>query len=740
MLARLLLISLCICTVHSFNLEQPEQDEGLTPICQISRCFCDLVTRTVLCRHVIFPNLPRFPIWTETLKLASNHLTLLKSKSFDGLHRLQKLYLSDNDLEAIEPAAFDGLTELTFLDLSYNRIRNVPSAMFKYLPRLSILNVSGNIFDDLSLFDSIPPEMRLMKFVMRNVAFECCPQASHARFPQSEKLVLTGTKFHSFTEDGLVMSFGANAKKSQSVTIGSGSLTSALELDVSDCGAVVEPGFFDIIGSVRSLKIGGNAIEDDILETLAKLNDFPKLEVLNVSGLSSRGTKQPLVNKWNIFPVPLKFLDISSLGIRNISFDLVAKAGSELAVLKASNNFLYALHLSSKLSRLERLDLANNQLVFFPSYDEGVQFSHLEVLDLTDNLIAHVDGRALQGYPNLKVLRLAKNRIAMVETKAFSSTCCSVLEVLELSDNALEHVPRITTPALKRLDLSSNRLVTIERGGVLASAKRLEVLNISDNHDLMAFLGKVMVNCTNEENCLSLTWVGELASLPVLRRFLAARVGFSHFPTSPFNKVLSRVQEIDLSGNAITSDDWENAVSSMPSKPCVRSMRLAGNKFTRLRNMTLFRNDCLEILDLISNPFVCDCHTETLVSILKALPPSSEVPQYNDSRYFCFSSAGGAYRRAQFHELGMPNGLRLACSIQETRSKKVAAEATAIGFYAILGVLLGSATFVIVAICCRACLLAANQYVRSVRQRVYEPLRVIITSDLASPAGTPAML
>lgn len=159
---------------------------------------------------------------------------------------------------------------------------------------------------------------------------------------------------------------------------------------------------------------------------------------------------------------------------------------SSLSVLNLADNLLSTVpgKALSSLEHLTELYLSGNLLKTLPSS----AFSHLQnlnSLDISSSLISAVDTHAFSGLRTLRKLKLADNDLEMVPADAFY--ILSNLRVLDIGRNPFQVIPRGAFSYLKKLkkiDLSGCGNLSRIMSGALASCLDLEHIVISQNRKL----------------------------------------------------------------------------------------------------------------------------------------------------------------------------------------------------------------------------------------------------------------
>ncbi|KAM6956495.1 leucine-rich repeat, immunoglobulin-like domain and transmembrane domain-containing protein 2 [Aplochiton taeniatus] len=86
----------------------------------------------------------------ENLWLNFNEISLINSKSLEGLGNLTELHLQGNKLRSIPWTAFEDTPALKILDLKHNQIDVMPEHALKFLPGLVYLDLSFNLLTVIS--------------------------------------------------------------------------------------------------------------------------------------------------------------------------------------------------------------------------------------------------------------------------------------------------------------------------------------------------------------------------------------------------------------------------------------------------------------------------------------------------------------------------------------------------------------------------------------------------------------
>lgn len=97
------------------------------------------------------------------LTMWSSELIEIKTKDFNGMHKLESLNLGNNELTTLSTDVFSTLTKLKFLNLNYNKIKELKNGMFDTNLNLGEIRLMGNkikliesgLFTDLKQLNNV---------------------------------------------------------------------------------------------------------------------------------------------------------------------------------------------------------------------------------------------------------------------------------------------------------------------------------------------------------------------------------------------------------------------------------------------------------------------------------------------------------------------------------------------------------------------------------------------------------
>ena len=356
----------------------------------------------------------------------------------------------------------------------------------------------------------------------------------------------------------------------------------------------VEAGGLSGLPNLEDLNLGGNYLRS---LPSGELCNLPRLRTLNVSGNEIASLSQLGLGggRGGECMERLQVLDLSHNEISELKGGEAAIRSDSLMELVLSSNYISEVHEAALagLSRLELLDLSDNQLTSLPERlfrGNG----DLLVLSLANNSVAKLDASAFDRSHKLEVLDLSgneltaeslhfahlrslteiglsRNRIAgrVQADKAFPRSLEALrvdnnmaaelkgldglpnLKELDASGNRMAAVPETLPASLTHLHLSGNRIQEVAASSI-SNASSVLVLDLSDNQ---------------------LTAVpGALGSLQVL-------------------------QTLDLSGNVVGSLEGASILSLRQ----LWRLQLRGNRIRQVKRGLFDELRSLQILDLSSN-------------------------------------------------------------------------------------------------------------------------------------------
>ncbi|CAI5438326.1 unnamed protein product [Caenorhabditis angaria] len=364
-------------------------------------------------------------------------------------------------------------------------------------------------------------------------------------------------------------------------------ITSQISIQHMEFGETGLPEFSKLAPSLESLEIR-ECLEQtlrnltihscNVLEIPKSINSLENLETLTFSSNKLESLKvEQFKNKKQ-----LGYLDVSGNFITKIENDAFAPLTSLETLVIGEHNFINDSVVTEigKLKALKTLDLSRADGVFEPPMKlfedipqietlklsgcsiaalEPGQFAvlkKLKELDLRVNLIENITAYSFDGLENLKRLSIAGNFISKLEPDVFFGL--SSLEELDIGWNEIKDIdPEVFKPLIEKLttlSLRNNPLTVLPSTGLT----NIEKLSLSE----CRFTDINSINLSN----------------------------------------YSKLNELDISKCNITKIE-EDSFSAQ--KSTLKKLQLQKNKLKSLPN--LVKNlPSIELLDVSSNPFICD--------------------------------------------------------------------------------------------------------------------------------------
>lgn len=416
--------------------------------------------------------------------------------------------LSDNLLTEF-PASLANFPSIESLDLSYNEISSIPADALAPLQNLRTLTLNRN---NITNWQDIHPNELLVNTMVNSLHLSGNPLTSFST--TDESLILVSNTLHF--------------------------------LDISKC---------------RITKVNGVGV----------LEGLTALEYLDMSG-------NPLRYASNMISSTLLGLDLSNCQLTNLPGDFL-----------------------SGLTALISLNLArNHRLSLFRSAEEFVASESLTKIDLS---YCNMENVELNGFPKLKSAVLHGNLIKDLTRNSFVNN--ELLQRLQLSSNTIAQMHPETFSHLRHLrelDLSFNLISKLDRELFKANEK-FEEINLSRNYIgrfsriVSPSLRKMNMSSCEIESIDSDALIG-LSSL------IELDLSLNLIASIPDALQSDTLQMLDLRLCRISSIRNITFVGF----PELSRLRLAGNRFTTPFRREFFdQNPYLQEMWLGDNPWRCDC-------------------------------------------------------------------------------------------------------------------------------------
>jgi Leucine-rich repeat (LRR) protein len=174
----------------------------------------------------------------------------------------------------------------------------------------------------------------------------------------------------------------------------------------------------------------------------------------------------------------LTSVNLSGNSLTHIDWGL--KSLPKLQALSLAGNTLQNLEFLKKCSQLKRLDISDNHLsdTHLKQFCQ-MQFKQLQILVLSGNFFKMCETFLSSNFPLLEKLDLSHNFLQTIPQGALESL--TKLKELILSYNSLRRIENISLIGLVSLDLSHNRITTVEEVSRLSKCTELTRFWFNDN-------------------------------------------------------------------------------------------------------------------------------------------------------------------------------------------------------------------------------------------------------------------
>lgn len=371
--------------------------------------------------------------YLRDIRLSYNQVVVLESKTFFELPSLQTVVLNGNSIQTIHSRALDMLSSLITAQLSQNRISVLQSRCFQHLPRLMKLDLQQNEMREFSLesFYNVSTNVSMILNISRN-------------------------EINYLTHD----------YNSSTINI--------RVLDVSHNRLCEVPTSFlqFMAGTLTRLNLGYNLIIQ-----LQPFN-FANLSVVEVLQLEHNGIvairRKAFHGLNNVQDINLSHNHIKTLQVTQFT------NCPSLRIVDLSFNHIRTLPRDVfQHTRIERLDLSQNEFIVVPSVAFGDIGFTLRHLDLANNQIDRLDSTMFQETQFLTSLNICYNKINILPDNVFTSIG-NLLE-LGLCGNPLtanfkelfHYIPKLRYLNMAKMGLKTSPALPLQK---------LIHLNMSGNH------------------------------------------------------------------------------------------------------------------------------------------------------------------------------------------------------------------------------------------------------------------
>nr|XP_046919161.1 insulin-like growth factor-binding protein complex acid labile subunit isoform X2 [Dermatophagoides farinae] len=332
-----------------------------------------------------------------------------------------------------------------------------------------------------------------------------------------------------------------------------------LDLSHNNINAVVQGNFY-CLDSLEILDLSDNNLSTGLPSApFGKLSSLMKLSLAR--------------NKLNQL-VPLIFHSLNSLEELDLSENPLSEIRSD--ELRG-------------LPNLRLLNLNGCQLVRIDGFTFR-ELTNLEYLDLSDNHLKHLNRSSFEGLVNLRVLLLHRNSLTVLPDRIFAGLNLNSLDLSKNLINPLTNCVFCQADAIKKLDISNNKITSFSAGLLEPISNSLEQLCIDRNRYLIDSPSSV---------------VALLQPLRRLKLLSATEINLDEsLPESAFDSLESLVF-LNISNNRLTE---LNSRLLSPMAIALTTLDVSNNKLPFIDPSTflMFRNmRFLSQVYLHGNPFSC---------------------------------------------------------------------------------------------------------------------------------------
>ncbi|CAF1043529.1 unnamed protein product, partial [Brachionus calyciflorus] len=315
---------------------------------------------------------------TEILDLTFNNLSMLYSKSFYAMKKLNKLLLSSNQISLIERDVFQDISNsLKYLDLGSNLLTYLDANMFANLQELEFISLDSNKIEQIekNTFKSLKTLGKLnlygnkLKFL--DTIFFNLSSFLFLDISANQISIIHNDTFRSLNKLRTIFFYYNQIKKINCET-------------------------FKGAYNLERLYIGNNKLE--IIDKNLPIN-FPNLKDLHMSYNNLSFIETDFFNGF----LNLEILILIQCFIKSIDLSWLAK----IKILNLSLNKVN--YFSQNLSSLVDLNLSSNPLSNLTYQLINSQNSSLEVLDISFCQLKHIDFNILKNFTYLKILKIRGN-------------------------------------------------------------------------------------------------------------------------------------------------------------------------------------------------------------------------------------------------------------------------------------------------------------------------------------------
>uniref|UniRef100_UPI003AAF9A1E uncharacterized protein n=1 Tax=Centroberyx gerrardi TaxID=166262 RepID=UPI003AAF9A1E len=579
----------------------------------------------------------------RVLNMWGNKLTNLTDKMFQGLSSLVVLSLDRNHIKYIAPLAFQSLLSLRTVSLGSNQLQQMADIMpLLQLPSLHELELGNNHFTSFQSSDlpfNFSSELRQLVLCLNplkkfSITRDIFPHLKSMDLSQCSGDFEWDVPDKSFLRSltylylrGSEISFEAYIEVLQTADSVENLLLNYME-------EWIEDGLVDIacqIPALRTLDLGVNnigSVDDELLQSCSQLTELD----LSVNGLTelSEDSLRPLkqlrrlsVSRNGLSEVPLALRGVSTLEILDLSFNFISRLGCSdflnligLTELNLNHNRISELKgcVFQNLNGLKVLDIGENN-VFTLGNTFTLSLPKLEVLNLRRNGFRTIRKGDFRNLSSLRSLDLESDTYLNVAEGAFEGlddlrTLSLSLDTYSLNTpsffTGLRHLENLTLHLTFDWAIRSSHVNNEPPFTYLSSLKKLIMKVYDDNHahispDLLEGL-KSLEHFAAENFFIGSPDPDTFKHTPQLKSLLISHSDLSDLNPELFQPI-PNLEALDLSNSKLRSLDF----LAQANLTGLTWLKVSQNDLTVINETVVHSLPALTYLDLLGNPFSCDC-------------------------------------------------------------------------------------------------------------------------------------
>ncbi|KAK9503608.1 hypothetical protein O3M35_010133 [Rhynocoris fuscipes] len=395
----------------------------------------------------------------KDIRLGFNRLHTIDKNTFLDLPSLEFIGLNDNQIRSINDGAFKNLQAKLTITLANNEIHVIHPNSFQNIPNFINLDLHNNDLQSLdwNMFNNVTSNMLPLTLNLSRNRIENIVQPTGYRPISVSTLDLSHNKLKQIN--------------SESFRLFNDSLRTLI-FDYNELSELPERVFW-MLKSLVILKIEHNKLKD------IRENTFMNLEKLQVLDLShnhiSRINIKQFANLWN-----LRILDLSHNEISTIPGDSFQNTKLERLILKNNRFSIIPSQSFYPIDRtLQHLDISNNMIEHLER-DFFNSIKSLTDLNLCSNYLSQIPDYMGTGLDKLLNLQLCNNKLSLNNFNVINRL--KQLRYLNLADTNIRDIPNgLQLEHLVSLNLSGNGLSQL-RQGFLFGTPNLRQLDLSRNN------------------------------------------------------------------------------------------------------------------------------------------------------------------------------------------------------------------------------------------------------------------